>query len=408
MSISKREEKALFRFSLIYPLTDSTLSDKERAEMVRRICEKEHVIPYSRKTHIARSTVMNWLRTYKKEGTIDSLAPRGRSDKGVMRTMSGETLKRFVKLYHDNEDVPVTVLVEKAYAQGVFAPGEKPSMACIYTLLRKERGGYQPDQTDRRAYRAPVINDMWQSDCMHGPKVVLSDGRAITAKLFICIDNRSRLICGAAWYRNETAESFMDCMWGAFQSRGLPNTLYVDNGSSYRDDRVAYGCASIGVRIVYAKPYTPQGKGVVERLNRTVRQRFLSMLPDRMLTLEELNALFCKWVDEYNRRPHPALGDGVSPLKCYLSELKAVRPAPADLPLHFRRREERTVRGDRTVSVNGMRLEAPVGYAGRRIELRWFDHDLAGTCEGFLDGRSIGMLRPADLEANYDARRNVR
>ena len=58
--------------------------------------------------------------------------------------------------------------------------------------------------------------------------------------------------------------------------------------------------------------------------------------------------------------------------------------------------------------MNGMRLEAPVGYAGRRIELRWFDHDLAGTCEGFLDGRSIGMLRPADLEANYDARRNVR
>ena len=57
-----------------------------------------------------------------------------------MRTMSGETLKRFVKFYHDNEDVPVTVLVEKAYAQGVFAPGEKPSMACIYTLLRKERG----------------------------------------------------------------------------------------------------------------------------------------------------------------------------------------------------------------------------------------------------------------------------
>lgn len=91
-----------------------------------------------------------------------------------------------------------------------------------------------------------------------------------------------------------------------------------------------------------------------------------------------------------------------------MSELKAVRPAPADLPLHFRRREERTVRGDRTVSVNGMRLEAPVGYAGRRIELRWFDHDLAETCEGFIDGRSIGMLRPADLEANYDARRNVR
>lgn len=170
---------------------DSALTDQERAEMVRRICEKEHVIPYSRRTRIEKSTVMNWYRTYKKEGTIDSLAPKGRNDKGVLRSMSEETLKRFLKFSNNNEGIPVTVLVERAYAEGIFAPGERPSMACSYNLLRKERGGYQPGQADRRAYRAPLINDMWQSDCMHGPKVVLADGRIVTAKLFICIGSRA-------------------------------------------------------------------------------------------------------------------------------------------------------------------------------------------------------------------------
>ncbi|MDD2233097.1 MAG: hypothetical protein PHS20_09420, partial [Sphaerochaetaceae bacterium] len=42
------------------------------------------------------------------------------------------------------------------------------------------------------------------------------------------IDDRSRLVCFAAWYKAETAACYMDCLWSAFRLRGLPHKVYYD------------------------------------------------------------------------------------------------------------------------------------------------------------------------------------
>jgi hypothetical protein len=277
-------------------------------------------------------------------------------------------------------------------------------MAVIYQMINCERKGFEPTVDDRRAYRAPSINDMWQADAMHGPKVVGSDGKKITAKLFCCLDNKSRLVCFAKWYPAETTACFLDCLWNAFKLRGLPKVVYTDNGSCFRDDRLKLGCASVGVKISYSRPYKPQGKGAVERWNRTVRQQFLSTLPASEISLEELNLRFEKWIEVYNHRIHSAL-DGQSPLQCYLSELKAIRMAPEDLPAHFRRSDTRIVGTDRTIKFKGKQLEVPIGYSGRKLEIRYFDHDPLHTCEAFFEGKSIGMLHIVDKFANFKAHR---
>jgi hypothetical protein len=123
-----------------------------------------------------------------------------------------------------------------------------------------------------------------------------------------------------------------------------------------------------------------------------------------MLTLEELNIRFAKWIDLYNHRPHSSLEES-SPLQCYLAELKAIRTAPENLPLHFRRSDTRVVGSDRTIRFMGKILQVPIGYAGRKIGIRWFDHDPLHTCEGFFEERSLGMLPLVDREANYRAKR---
>lgn len=405
MSISKQEEKALFRFQIIFPLTDGTLSDGKRSRMVEEICSREYTIPHSTKTTLSPSTVWKWYRAYMEQGTIDSLAPKGRSDKGGRRKISPDALAELLKRYRESDDgIPMKAIVQKAIEDGVLGPDDTISMGAIYQIFKKERNGFNPKEKDRRAFRAPTINGQWQSDAMHGLPVKLNDGRTITPRMFACIDNRSRLICYAAWYRTETAECYMDCLWNAFRLRGLPKVCFYDNGSAFRDDRIKLGCASLGVNLVYARPYSPESKGVIERFNRTVRQQFLSMLPKEPITLDELNVRFEKWVGEYNRRPHSSL-DGQSPLQCYLSELKGIVPAPENLPLYFRRRETRLVKADRTLSLNNIAFEAPLGYSGRKLELRYFDSDPAGTCEAFFDGKSLGMLHPVDREANYAARR---
>jgi transposase InsO family protein len=404
MAISKQEEKALFRFNIIFPMLDASLPRGERSRMVQQICAKEYRIPHSKKTSVSEATVWKWYHAYLEKGTIDSLAPSGRSDKGRRRTITIETEQELVRRYREKPGVPVKYLVDQAIQDGVFGPDDTISIGAIYQLIRKEKRGYEPTQKDRRAYRAPSINDMWQSDAMHGPKVLLPSGSTITAKLFVCLDNKSRLVCYAAWYPAETTDCYLDCLWKAFRLRGLPRKIYVDNGSAFRDDRLRLGCASLGVQISYAAPYKPQGKGAVERWNRTVRQQFLSTLPSTMLTLEELNIRFAKWIDLYNHRPHSSLEES-SPLQCYLAELKAIRTAPENLPLHFRRSDTRVVGSDRTIRFMGKILQVPIGYAGRKIGIRWFDHDPLHTCEGFFEERSLGMLPLVDREANYRAKR---
>lgn len=405
MAISKQEQKALFRFNIIFPLLDDKLPRGMRNSMIEKICSKEYKIPYSKKTTLSPGTVWNWYYTYQKEGTIDSLAPAGRKDKGKRRSISKETEKELIRRHKEHPDMPIKYLVERAQEDGVFSSEDSVSINTIYQILKQEKHGYNPSQQDRRAYRAPSINDMWQSDAMHlGAKVKLSSGKMVIPKLFVCLDNKSRLICYAKWYATETAESYLDCLWRAFKLRGLPRVLYVDNGSSFRDERLKLGCASICVAISYARPYKPQGKGAVERFNRRVRQQFISVLPSGVITLDELNVRFEQWVDSYNHRVHSSL-DGKSPLQVYLSELKAIRTAPEDLPLHFRRSDTRLVAADRTIRFKGTHLEVPIGYSGRKIIVRYFDHDPVHTCEGFFEGTSLGMLKEVDRVANFQAHR---
>lgn len=182
MAISRQEEKALFRFNIIFPLIDGTLEKGARSRIVREICGKEYTIPYSTKRTLCPATVWKWYRDYTSSGTIDSLSPKGRSDKGRHRSISDETMTELIRRYQaSNGEIPMKSVVEKAVRDGVLTSADTLCMSGIYSIFKKERNGFQPSQQDRRAYRAPSINQLWQSDCLHGPTVLLGDGTRTTA-----------------------------------------------------------------------------------------------------------------------------------------------------------------------------------------------------------------------------------
>ena len=86
---------------------------------------------------------------------------------------------------------------------------------------------------DRRRFEAELANDLWQADCMHGPKVVV-EGKLRKSYLFAFIDYHSRLIPHAQFYLRAMVESVQDCLMQALEKRGLPRRLYVDNGPAFR------------------------------------------------------------------------------------------------------------------------------------------------------------------------------
>lgn len=69
----------------------------------------------------------------------------------------------------------------------------------------------------------------------------------------------------------------------------------------------------MGTTVSYTEPCDAASKGKIERFFRTVRERFLPLLPHSMTCLDELDQAFWQWLEEdYHRRVHSALG--MSPL----------------------------------------------------------------------------------------------
>ena len=128
-----------------------------------------------------------------------------------------------------------------------------------------------------------MTNDLWQSDCMHGPQV-LHEGKMRKTYLFALIDDHSRLIPHGQFYLAENLDNYLNCLWTALQKRGLPRKLYVDNGPSFRAHRLQLGCASLEIGLTFARPYRPQGKGKIERFFRTVRSQFLPELSNNLFS----------------------------------------------------------------------------------------------------------------------------
>ena len=102
------------------------------------------------------------------------------------------------------------------------------------------------------------------------------------------IDDHSRLVPHGQFHPSEGIAAFMDSFSQALQKRGLPRKLYVDNGSAFRSRQLEFTTASLGIALIHAKPYQPQGKGKIERFFKTIRTQFLPFFKGE--TLDDIRA----------------------------------------------------------------------------------------------------------------------
>ena len=355
--------------------------------------------PYSDRHYISKATILSWLRKYEEGGRkIEALYPRDRSDRGRVRSLDDESLESLVRLRKEKPKLSVPRLVEIA-RQGNLLPAERDiSMATIYRLLKKYKVDKVQKKKDMRKFEVQMPNDLWQSDCMHGPKV-LHDDRLRKTYLFAIIDDHSRLITHGQFYLAENLDNYLDCLWTAMRKRGLPRKIYVDNGPSFKAHRLQLGCVSLEINLSFAKPYRPQGKGKIERFFRTVRSQFLPELPAE-LTLQELNQLFEKYLNHYHNRKHGTTGQ--EPIRRYLESAEFLRSAPENLPKYFRKKAVRRVNKDRTVKLDGRMFEAPIGLIGMNVNLRYENYD---HIEVFLDDEPRGYLSLLNEHSNSKIQR---
>jgi hypothetical protein len=247
------------------------------------------------------------------------------------------------------------------------------------------------------------------SDVMHGPAVTTEGARKRKTYLIGLLDDATRVVPYAAFALSENTSAFMPVLQQALLRRGVPKRLYVDNGALYRSNHLSLVCAKLGITLIHARPYLPQGKGKQERWFRTVRMQLLPALDTAdLLSLDALNRRLWAWVEsEYHRSPHKGL-DGMTPLDRWMMAAHDVRLVgpESELDEMFLFEQKRKVQNDRTVSLLGIVYEVDASLVGQTVLLRFDPSRRGRPVDVYFKGHKIEQAKRVDLYQNCFVRRD--
>jgi len=282
----RRHDIGLFRYSLVREAADKRLSKSERGELVRLLALRDHVTPEGKHVRVGRSTLDRWIRDWSKGG-FEALVPSPRT--AVSRT-SAELLELAESLRREaprRTAAQIATIITEKHESG-------PSERTVQRHLARRnmpRGGTPPRVAYGR-FEAEHPNDRWTGDALHGITV---GGRK--TYLFAFLDDHSRALTGYRWGLSEDTVRLEAALRIGMAARGVPRSVYLDNGSAMVSKQLLRACASLGIRLIHSTPHRPQGRGKIERFFRTVRDQFMVELEHRgVASLEELNRLFVAWV----------------------------------------------------------------------------------------------------------------
>jgi putative transposase len=198
----------------------------------------------------------------------------------------------------------------------------------------------------------------------------------------------------ARWGYFEDSVRLAAALRPALAARGVPDGIYVDNGSAFVDAALRRAAARLGIKISHSAPGRPQGRGKIERFFGVVRQEFLVEIGDGhgVTGLAELNKLFTAWYETvYHTRPHSETGQ--PPIQRWLAGAPFPTPSPEQLREAFLWAEHRMVRKDATIKLFGGAYETDPALAGRKVECVFDPFDLS-VVEVRWNGRPCGLARP--------------
>jgi transposase InsO family protein len=407
-----REEIAIFRYGVISELVSSPLAPGEKEELLVKIAGKEWTIPGTSRRQVGRSTARDWMAQFQTWGW-EGLKPAERRDAGSSRTLPEPVQDLLVELCGENPKATVESLIRAVRLSGKVDPQTRMPRSTVHRFLAPHRlpKSFDSCNPDALAFTHPHPGDLWMSDLMYGPRLLVPGRReGKRSYLYAFLDDATRIVPYAAFYAVENASCFQEAFKQALMRRGIPRRLYCDNGATFRTHHLAVICATLNIALIHSRPYQPQGRGKIERFFRHVRTSFLPHLKDEMTaSLAALNRVFWAWLEgEYHQPPHRGL-EGATPLDRLMQDQALIRPAPENLEDLMRMKVRRRVGRDRTVRLQSRLYETPDGYAGEIIEVLFDPYDPLRPVHFRRPGEEHEVrLRRLDAEGNATRRRPLR
>ena len=391
MDEKMRQEIALHRWAVIAEAASTRLTSSERGSVVRAIAARPHAHPDGTMRRYSRGTIDRWLRAWR-AGGLEELKPSPRADTGTVRAhpeLFAEAAALRLELPGRSAAQIASILFHR---HGIRVHERTIRGQLRRAGLHREALAAEPKAYGR--YEAARPNERWISDVLVGPWVPFPRREgSVRARLFLIVDDHSRLLVDGRFFTHENARACQDLLRRAVTHRGLPEVFYCDNGAPFANAWLARTCAILGIRLVHSRPYSPEGRGKQERLNRYIREAFLAEAAHHGIeSLGQLNDLFAAWAAQVaNRRTHAETGQ--APIERFEGGGPPRQADPARLREAFRWSVTRKVTRTATVPLEGNAYAVDPALTGRRVELRYDPEDLSAI-EVFLDGKPAGAATP--------------
>ena len=368
------DDKSLLRFSIIAPIINNTHGCNSINEYISFVSGKTYTFK-GKEYKFSKSCIKNWYLSYKKDG-IKALQVKNRSDKNSSRKLNYESMNRIVSLREEFPNITGTAIRKKLVEEGYINSNDVSLSTVLRYIKKNNLKAGQFCNIDRRMFEMEHVNDCWQADTSVGPYIKIN-GIKYKTYIIMFIDDKSRLIMGYDIFFNDTAINMQKVLKGAIKTYGKPKKLFVDNGGPYDNKQLSLICASLGIELIHAKPYTPEAKAKQERLFRTIKDGWMRCTDwNTFESLKDIkNSLDNFLYNNYINKVHSSIK--MSPNDRWHEEYKLVNFLEEDfIDKCFLHRTFNKVRKDRTIKFKNEYYEVPFKYVGQTIELRYDPYNL--------------------------------
>jgi len=357
---------------ILEQLRDETISPEEKRDLRHNLCQRKN---------ITQRTLRGYLKKFR-EGGLKALVRKTRSDAGINRLWDPRLIAKAIALYDENPYRSLKQIHSFLKNDETISNCAKLiSTSCLYQRMKKAGVDFQEIKSQKgartyRSFEALFANELWQSDARHG--IFLSDPKNPRKKrrcyLFCWLDDHSRLILFARYYFDEKLPTMEDSFRQAALRYGLPDKVYLDNGSAYIGKQFALHLSELEVRKIHHPPYQAWCKGKVESVMKPFKKFQREAELAGCKTLEEINSALAAWIEiEHNRKIHSSTGE--TPIERYK---KSIDKRPARIVNDLQKFEEvflwrsnRVVDKLGKISVYNNEYRVPEIAHGTSIEIRF-------------------------------------
>lgn len=371
----KAEEMAAQRVQLLSPLLAEGLDNAQARTIRARICEQNG---------ISERTLRRYLAYYRENG-FNGLKPKGKGQRRSAEAIPVNILEQAILLRRQVPGRSITQIIQILEWEGLADPGQIKRSTLQEKLAERGYSArhmrmYADSGTAARRYQQKYRNQLWHSDIKYGPYLPIGkDGKKKQVYLVTFVDDATRFILHGQFYPTLDQVIVEDAFRQAILKYGIPEKVYFDNGSQYRTKWMNRACAKMGIRLLFAKPYSPEATGKPERFNRIVDSFLAEAVLEKPQTLEKLNQLFAVWLEEcYQNKPHSGLKGNISPQTAYRSDRKALKFLdPETITNAFLHCEERKVDKAGCISFAGKKYEVSLNFIGCKVDVIYDPADIS-------------------------------